>query len=312
MGNGGSSCDAAHVAVEFQHPITAGTPGADCDRSKRDVAMMTAVGNESASIIFSCVRSSRRREPAMCLIGDRPAAIRQILLGLRESAGDGADDIGLAGGERRPHGRSGLRPLPRRAEETASTAFRNAMSRSITFCGISCIRCLPMTAAGLPRRGKGTRMKYVDEFRDPRKGADADSRRSSALTRTSTPRTQPLQIMEVCGGHTHSIFRYGIEECCRRRSSWCMARAARSACCRWAASTIAWRWPRHPGVIFTTFGDAMRVPGSRKSLLQAKADGADVRMVYSPLDALDLARKNPDREVVSSASASRRRCLRPL
>lgn len=54
----------------------------------------------------------------------------------------------------------------------------------------------------------------------------------------------------------------------------------------------------HPNVIFTTFGDAMRVPGSKKSLLQAKAEGADVRMVYSPMDALALARNNPDREVV--------------
>jgi hydrogenase expression/formation protein HypD len=53
-----------------------------------------------------------------------------------------------------------------------------------------------------------------------------------------------------------------------------------------------------PNVIFTTFGDAMRVPGSKKSLLQAKADGADIRMVYSPLDALDLARKHPDKEVI--------------
>ena len=52
-----------------------------------------------------------------------------------------------------------------------------------------------------------------------------------------------------------------------------------------------------PGVVFTTFGDAMRVPGSKKSLLQAKGDGADVRMVYSPLDALNLARKNPNKEV---------------
>ena len=53
-----------------------------------------------------------------------------------------------------------------------------------------------------------------------------------------------------------------------------------------------------PDVIFTTFGDAMRVPGSKKSLLQAKADGADVRMVYSPLDALELARNNPERQVI--------------
>ena len=66
-----------------------------------------------------------------------------------------------------------------------------------------------------------------------------------------------------------------------------------------------------PDVIFTTFGDAMRVPGSKKSLMQAKADGADIRMVYSPMDALALARKNPDREVVFFGSASRPPCRRP-
>ncbi len=86
--------------------------------------------------------------------------------------------------------------------------------------------------------------------------------------------------------------------CCRRRSNWCTARAARSACCRWDGSTIASRSPSGRGSIFTSFGDAMRVPGSKKSLLQAKADGADVRMVYSPMDALALARENPDREIV--------------
>jgi hydrogenase expression/formation protein HypD len=66
-----------------------------------------------------------------------------------------------------------------------------------------------------------------------------------------------------------------------------------------------------PGVVFTSFGDAMRVPGSKKSLLQAKADGADVRMVYSPMDALALARKIPIARSCSSRSASRRRCRRP-
>jgi hydrogenase expression/formation protein HypD len=104
--------------------------------------------------------------------------------------------------------------------------------------------------------------------------------------------------MEVCGGHTHSIFRYGIEGMLPKSIELvhgpgcpvCVLPMGRVDDC----VAIAER----PEVIFTTFGDAMRVPGSRKSLLQAKADGADVRMVYSPMDALALARKNPQREVV--------------
>ena len=104
--------------------------------------------------------------------------------------------------------------------------------------------------------------------------------------------------MEVCGGHTHSIFRYGIEGMLPDEIELvhgpgcpvCVLPMGRIDDC----IAIAER----PEVILTTFGDAMRVPGSRSSLLQAKADGADIRMVYSPMDALALARKNPDREVV--------------
>ena len=112
------------------------------------------------------------------------------------------------------------------------------------------------------------------------------------------PDGRPIQIMEVCGGHTHSIFRYGIEGMLPKSIELvhgpgcpvCVLPMGRVDDC----VAIAER----PEVIFTTFGDAMRVPGSRKSLMQAKADGADVRMVYSPMDALALARKNPQREVV--------------
>jgi hydrogenase expression/formation protein HypD len=104
--------------------------------------------------------------------------------------------------------------------------------------------------------------------------------------------------MEVCGGHTHSIFRYGIEGLLPPELELvhgpgcpvCVLPMGRVDDCIAIAS--------HPGVMFTTFGDAMRVPGSRKSLLQAKAGGLDIRIVYSPLDALALARANPAREVV--------------
>jgi hydrogenase expression/formation protein HypD len=141
-------------------------------------------------------------------------------------------------------------------------------------------------------------MKYVTEFRDPKK-AQGVMRHIEQLTRElgATPE-QPVRLMEVCGGHTHTIFKFGLEELLPEgidlihgpgcpvcvlpmsRVDDCVAIAARE------------------DVILTTFGDAMRVPGSRMSLLQAKAAGHDIRMVYSPLDALQLARDNPDRNVV--------------
>ena len=141
-------------------------------------------------------------------------------------------------------------------------------------------------------------MKYVDEFRDPEK-ARALLREIEALTADIVAAQGcPLQIMEVCGGHTHSIFKYGISNMLPAEIELvhgpgcpvCVLPMGRVDDCVALAEI--------PGVIFATFGDAMRVPGSRKSLLQAKADGADIRMVYSPLDALKLARENPDREVI--------------
>ncbi len=141
-------------------------------------------------------------------------------------------------------------------------------------------------------------MKFVDEFRDPAKAKLLLSEIVRIADGIELTKRRPLQIMEVCGGHTHSIFRYGIESMLPDSIELvhgpgcpvCVLPMGRVDDCVALAET--------PGVIFTTFGDAMRVPGSRKSLLQAKAEGADVRMVYSPLDALGLARKHPDREVV--------------
>jgi hydrogenase expression/formation protein HypD len=139
-------------------------------------------------------------------------------------------------------------------------------------------------------------MKYVDEFRDPDK-----ARRLVHEIKTivdSLDLVRPLQLMEFCGGHTHTIFKFGIETLLPSGIELvhgpgcpvCVLPMGRVDDC----IAIAER----PEVIFTTFGDAMRVPGSKKSMLQAKAEGCDIRMVYSPLDALELARKNPDREVV--------------
>jgi len=141
-------------------------------------------------------------------------------------------------------------------------------------------------------------MKFVDEFRDPQM-AKAVLAQIHALVK-EIPRAQhkPLQIMEVCGGHTHSIFRYGLEQLLPKEIELihgpgcpvCVLPMGRVDDCVAIAE--------QPDVIFTTFGDAMRVPGSKKSLQQAKAEGCDIRMVYSPMDALALAKRNPDKTVV--------------
>lgn len=141
-------------------------------------------------------------------------------------------------------------------------------------------------------------MKYVDEFRDREKAEILVAEIETLVAGIDIAARRPLHIMEVCGGHTHSIFRYGIEGMLPEQIELihgpgcpvCVLPMGRVDDCVAIAE--------QPNVMFTTFGDAMRVPGSRKSLLQARAGGADVRMVYSPMDALALARANPDREVV--------------
>lgn len=141
-------------------------------------------------------------------------------------------------------------------------------------------------------------MKYVEEFRDAEKAKALVYEIDKLVLDIPIAKERPISIMEVCGGHTHSIFRYGLEGMLPKEIELvhgpgcpvCVLPMGRVDDCVAIAE--------HPKVIFTTFGDAMRVPGSKKSLLQAKADGADIRMVYSPMDALALARKNPDREVV--------------
>ena len=141
-------------------------------------------------------------------------------------------------------------------------------------------------------------MKYVDEFRDREQAGALVREIARVAERIAAARTRPLKLMEVCGGHTHSIFRYGIEGLLPESIELvhgpgcpvCVLPMGRVDDCIAIAE--------QPGVIFATFGDAMRVPGSRRSLLQARADGLDIRTVYSPADALALARKHPDREVV--------------
>ena len=134
-------------------------------------------------------------------------------------------------------------------------------------------------------------MKFVDEYRDPAAAAQM----AQAIRRTVT---RPWTIMEVCGGQTHTIVKSGLQDLLPPEIT--LVHGPGCPVCVTplelidSAVVIASR----PEVIFCSFGDMLRVPGSSRSLFEAKAEGADVRILYSPLDALKLARANPDRQVV--------------
>jgi hydrogenase expression/formation protein HypD len=104
--------------------------------------------------------------------------------------------------------------------------------------------------------------------------------------------------MEVCGGHTHSIYKYGVDDLLPENVELVHGPGCPVCVIPMGRVDDGIAVARNDGVIFTCFGDMLRVPGSEQTLLDAKAEGADVRMVYSPLDALRIARENPDREVV--------------
>ena len=135
-------------------------------------------------------------------------------------------------------------------------------------------------------------MKYVDEYRDP-----ALARRiCEEIAQMSEGRH--LKFMEVCGGHTHTIYKHGVEDVLPPNIDLVHGPGCPVCVLPMGRIDDAIAIAKKDGVIFTTFGDMMRVPGSHGSLLDAKAEGADVRFVYSPLDALKLARQHPDRQVV--------------
>ncbi len=144
---------------------------------------------------------------------------------------------------------------------------------------------------------------FTRPFRDPAAARALIAAIARVTESIGASAAAPLQIMEVCGGHTHTIYRYGLEQILPDGIEFVHARAVRSASCRWARVDDCVALARRPDVILATFGDAMRVPGSHQAaLLQAKAQGADVRVVYSPLDALALG---------TAASRPRGGLLRP-
>jgi len=134
-------------------------------------------------------------------------------------------------------------------------------------------------------------MRYLDEYRDGRVAAGilAEIRR---LT------TRPWTLMEVCGGQTHSIMKHGIDRLLPEGIE--LVHGPGCPVCVTPLEQIdkAHAIARRPGVIFTSFGDMLRVPGSATDLLRLRAEGADVRIVYAPLDAVRIAQDHPDREVV--------------
>ena len=134
-------------------------------------------------------------------------------------------------------------------------------------------------------------MKYLDEFRDP-----AIARR--VLDRLHQVTTNEWILMEICGGQTHSIIQNGIDQVIPEDIQ--LVHGPGCPVCVTPLEMIdrALEIAARPGVIFCSFGDMLRVPGSKKDLQTVKSEGADVRVVYSPLEALKLARQHPEREVV--------------
>ena len=135
-------------------------------------------------------------------------------------------------------------------------------------------------------------MRFVDEYRTP----EGISRLSAEIARLA--RGRRVKLMEVCGGHTHAIYKHGLQDLLPEHVELVHGPGCPVCVIPMGRIDDAIAIARTPGVIFATYGDMMRVPSSTGSLIDAKAEGADVRFIYSPLDALTLARKNPDREVV--------------
>jgi hydrogenase expression/formation protein HypD len=136
-------------------------------------------------------------------------------------------------------------------------------------------------------------VRYVDEFRDAGLG-----RALAGQILASVEPGRHYKVMEVCGGHTHSIYRYGLDDLLPANVELVHGPGCPVCVIPMGRVDDGIALAREPGVILTCFGDMLRVPGSNGTLLDARAAGADIRIVYSPLDALRIARENPDRDVV--------------
>ena len=134
-------------------------------------------------------------------------------------------------------------------------------------------------------------MKFVDEFRN-------EELAKSLVKKLQKYRSLDINIMEVCGTHTMSIFRYGIRSILPKNINLISGPGCPVCVTPQSYIDAALELASRSDVIIATFGDMMRVPGKKSSLLKKKADGADVRIVYSPMDAIIIAKNNPDKKVI--------------
>ncbi|WGK69571.1 hydrogenase formation protein HypD [Candidatus Haliotispira prima] len=146
-------------------------------------------------------------------------------------------------------------------------------------------------------------MKYSDDFRKPELVKNLCDAIGKIMGRIASAGTrEKVRVMEFCGGHTHTLFKYGLEELLPKHSGLSIQMVHGPGCpvCVLPMSRVdqCAAIALQPDVILCSFGDALRIPGMHGNLLDAKARGADVRTVYSPLDALTIARKNPEQQVV--------------
>jgi hydrogenase expression/formation protein HypD len=139
-------------------------------------------------------------------------------------------------------------------------------------------------------------MRYVDEYRDAGK-----ARALAASIASLCEPGRSYKLMEVCGGHTHTIYKHGLEDYLPENVTLVHGPGCPVCVIPMGRVDDTIHIAEQPGVIMTSFGDMMRVPGGRGSFFDSKAQGADIRMVYSPLDALKIARMNPDKKVVFMA-----------
>lgn len=142
-------------------------------------------------------------------------------------------------------------------------------------------------------------MQFVDEFRDPKLAKSLLEHLHKLMQNLPHFNAEnPLYLMEVCGGHTHTIFKFGLDKLLPDSIEFIHGPGCPVCVLPMGRIDVCINIAERDNVIFCTFGDAMRVRGRQGSLLEAKAKGADVRIVYSPLDALNIARNNPTKQVV--------------
>ncbi|HBO38323.1 MAG TPA: hydrogenase formation protein HypD [Pasteurellaceae bacterium] len=142
-------------------------------------------------------------------------------------------------------------------------------------------------------------MRFVDEFRDPELAKSLVERLQKLMKKLPHfTKENPLYLMEVCGGHTHTIFKFGLDRLLPESIEFIHGPGCPVCVLPMGRIDVCIEIARKSDVIFCTFGDAMRVKGRLGSLLEAKAQGANIRIVYSPLDALNIALNNPTKKVV--------------